>query len=186
MNAIDVLTNEHRTVESILDQLCVFAGTTLEDKADRREMLAQFVALLRLFDDLHHMKEEDMLFERMIANGFPREQGPLAVMLSDHSTCRTLVGRLDSLASQDRPWTDEDRRVLDATSREYAAFLKDHIAKEDNVLYPMSRRQLPESEWARLDKAFGEFEARWRRDGRLDEFTRRVGELREAWPATPR
>jgi hemerythrin-like domain-containing protein len=183
MDPIEILMDEHRTAESVLDSLCLFTRATLEEAGDRRDTLAQFVELLRMFDELHHMKEEDMLFDRMARNGFPRDGGPLAVMLSDHAACRDLVASLAALAEQSEPWTDQNRRTLDETATDYTLFLKAHIAKEDNVLYPMSRRVLPEPEWRELAGAFAELEENWTRGGRLAAFRSRVEQLREAWPA---
>jgi hemerythrin-like domain-containing protein len=183
LHPIEILMDEHRTVESVLDSLCLFAQTTLETAADDRGVLAQFVALLRMFDELHHLKEENMLFDRMEKCGFPRNNGPLAVMLMEHSTCRELVGRLAALAEQPAVWTDQERTALNETATEYTLFLKGHIAKEDNVLYPMSRQALPEPEWEALADAFTEFESDWSRSGRLADFRERVERLREAWPA---
>ncbi len=181
---IEVLMDEHRTAESVLDSLCLFARTTLEAAADGREELVYFVGLLRLFDDLHHLKEENLLFDRMTHCGFPRDAGPLAVMLMDHEACREMVGRMASLAEQPAAWTDDERRALEATAVEYALFLKAHIGKEDNILYPMSQKALPEAEWEALDGAFAEFESEWSRNGRLDDFRNRVEHVRAAWPAT--
>lgn len=183
MEPLSILVDEHRTVESVLDSLCLFATSVCDAHSDDRETLAQFVELLRIFDKLHHMKEEDMLFEQMAAHGFPVDQGPLAVMLSDHTTCRGLVAEMDALASQPEPWTADDCSRLARTAEQYTLFLKSHISKEDNVLYPMSRQRLPESAWAELDQAFGEFTQSWQREGRLDDFRRRVDALRQAWPA---
>jgi len=180
---ITILTDEHRTIESILDSLCLFATTTRDDQSDGRETLASFVELLTIFDKLHHMKEEDMLFTQMEAHGFPRDQGPLGVMLADHATCRGLVAEIEALASRSQPWTSEDRQRLVDTAEHYTSFLKSHIAKEDNVLYLMSLQQLPEPTWAELTQAFDAFTQLWQRDGRLDDFRARVETLRQAWPA---
>ncbi len=183
VHPIEVLMDEHRTVESVLDSLCLFARTTAESAADEREALGNFVALMRLFDELHHMKEENMLFDRMEHCGFPRDGGPLAVMLMDHEACREMVGRMAALAEQPAAWTDDQRRALDETAVEYTLFLKSHIGKEDNILYPMSKRAMPEGEWEALDRAFAEFESEWSRNGRLDDFRSRVEHVRAAWPA---
>ena len=180
---IEILMDEHRTAESVLNSLCLFARTSLETAADQRNELAQFVTLLRMFDELHHLKEENMLFDRMEQCGFPRDNGPLAVMLMEHTSCRELVGRLAALAEQPAAWTDQERRALDAAATEYTLFLKGHIAKEDNVLYPMSQQALPEPEWEALDRAFTEFESDWSQSGRMADFRDRVERLRKAWPA---
>ncbi len=183
MQALQVLMNEHRTVESVLDSLCMFTQATVENGTDQRDTLARFVELLRMFDELHHMKEEDILFDRMLQNGFPRDNGPLAVMLTDHTTCREVVAALAALADRTEVWTDENRRVLNETATQYTLLLKSHIAKEDNVLYPMSERFLPPSQWTELDRCFDEFEKKWAGDGKLVDFRERVDELRQAWPA---
>jgi len=183
VQALDILTDEHRTVESILDSLCLFAASVRDNPSDERATLLQFVELLRIFDKLHHMKEEDMLFEKMTEHGFPRDQGPLAVMLADHGTCRGLVAEMDALATQSQPWSTDECGRLATTAERYTLFLKSHIGKEDNVLYPMSRQQLPEASWELLDQAFAEFNELWQREGRLDDFRARVDALRQAWPA---
>lgn len=183
MRAIETLMKEHRTAESVVDSLCLFARTVAEQRLDQRDALARFVDLFRVFDELHHRKEEDVLFERMLCHGFSREHGPLAVMLADHETCRKLVARLAILADRADAWTDDDRRLLGEIAIRYALFLKAHIAKEDNVLYPMSERVVPPPEWSDIDRSFDELEARWGRDGTLIDFCERVSELRERWPA---
>ncbi|MGD0266766.1 MAG: hemerythrin domain-containing protein, partial [Candidatus Methylomirabilota bacterium] len=37
----------------------------------------------------HHGKEENLLFKTMVDRGFPRQGGPIAVMLHEHETGRS-------------------------------------------------------------------------------------------------
>jgi hemerythrin-like domain-containing protein len=160
----EVLMNEHRMIEKALDALVAWvaklgAGNESDDKAE----LARFVSFIRGFADAyHHGKEEDILFVAMVDHGFPREAGPIAVMLHEHDLGRTLVGVLDGLAQQPAPWSDDDRTKLGATAREFASLLRQHIQKEDQVLYPMARARLPapvQEEMARRFQAFEEQQA---------------------------
>jgi len=147
MKAIELLMQEHRTIEEELDSLVAWAATIRhESTAAQAAELSWFVAFLRDFvDGRHHAKEQDILFATMIQHGFPREQGPIAVMLHEHDLGRSLVATLASLAGRPTPWNDEDRRQIEQTVREYAAFLREHIQKEDGVLYPMAEARLPQA-----------------------------------------
>ena len=50
------------------------------------------VELIRNFaDGLHHAKEENLLFPLLGEKGFSPEQGPVAVMLSEHTQGRDFV-----------------------------------------------------------------------------------------------
>lgn len=145
MKAIETLMQEHRTIEKTIDAMVAWAGTIRNepDPADCEE-LGQFVTFLRDFvDGCHHAKEQDILFAMMVQHGFPREQGPIAVMLHEHELGRSHVATLASLAARTAPWSDEERQQVQQTVRAYADLLSAHIRKEDGVLYPLAGARLP-------------------------------------------
>ena len=49
-------------------------------------------------DGCHNKKEEDHLFPLIERRGVPREDGPLAVMLSEHEQSRELLTQLQASA----------------------------------------------------------------------------------------
>jgi hemerythrin-like domain-containing protein len=149
---------EHRLIEGALDAMdrwlrTVGPGTESDHKAE----LARFVSFIRGFADAyHHGKEEDILFATMVQHGFPRQAGPIAVMLHEHDLGRSLVNTLDELAKQPSTWTEENRDTLAETVREFSALLRQHIRKEDQVLYPMADARLPAPV---KDEMFRQFQA---------------------------
>ncbi len=162
MDPIEQLMAEHRVIEDVLDALESYVAR-LDDGADPAD-LARFVTFLRAFaDGCHHGKEEDILFVTLVQQGFPRDSGPVAMMLWEHEEGRRHVGALLDLAERrgrSQPWTAEDRLALASHSRAYAALLRAHILKEDQILYPMARRHLASETIADMARRFGEFEAR--------------------------
>ncbi|MBK9036458.1 MAG: hemerythrin domain-containing protein [Myxococcales bacterium] len=143
MDPIDLLMSEHRVIERVLDALLVVADAWRHG-GDGRPTLARFVQVIREYADRrHHGKEEDLLFEAMIGHGLPREHGPIACMLGEHEAGRALAEALGRRADQPTPWTDEDRTDNLRDAMDFAALLRNHIAKEDRVLYPLARRTLP-------------------------------------------
>lgn len=143
MDPIDLLMSEHRVIERVLDALLVVADDWRRG-GDGRPTLARFVRFIREYADRrHHGKEEDLLFEAMIEHGVPREYGPIACMLGEHEAGRELVAALGRRATQAAPWTDDDRDDNLRDAMDFTSLLRNHIAKEDQMLYPLARRTLP-------------------------------------------
>ena len=159
MDAIETLMNEHRVIESVCDALVGFAeearrkGTT--DKAE----LGRFVTFIREFADrCHHGKEEEILFSSMVAHGFPRDGGPIAVMLHEHWQGRAFVGALAAKSAQDGEWTAADLQEIADYANAYSSLLHAHIHKEDAVLYPMAEQHLPPEAMERVSAECERFE----------------------------
>jgi hemerythrin-like domain-containing protein len=144
MDAIEMLMQEHRTIEQVLDALVGFADETVRTRRTDKMELSRFVTFLRDFADArHHAKEEGVLFQAMARHGFPTHGGPIMVMLHEHEQGRGLIRVLAGHAGQDGPWNDRDLASLGEAARSYAALLRTHIQKEDAVLYPMAERHVP-------------------------------------------
>ncbi len=144
MDAIETLMTEHRAIERVLDALVAFADEAGRREASDAKELGRFVEFIRQFADAcHHGKEEGILFAAMVDHGFPRDGGPIAMMLLEHDRGRALVSMLRRYAEAEGEWSDEDRRQISDAAHAYAELLREHIRKEDAILYPMAERHLP-------------------------------------------
>lgn len=183
MDPIQCLMDEHRQIERVLDGLWGFAEAAraaTTDPATERQDLEGFAAFLRGYADaFHHGKEEDILFELMMSSGFPREQGPIAVMLQEHAEGRAYVAEMIDLAGAEETWGDPDRRQVAAAAKGFVNLLRAHIAKEDQVLYPMARQALTPPVLEELREAFVAHEREHGAHGR--ELGRMGDELASRW-----
>jgi hemerythrin-like domain-containing protein len=144
MDAIETLMSEHRVIEQVLDALVVFADETRRKGATDKAELGRFVTVIREFADAcHHGKEEDILFAAMVRHGFPREGGPIAVMLHEHDQGRRLVGALKIRSEQAGDWSEDERQEVSDAAHGFSELLHAHIHKEDAILYPMAEQHLP-------------------------------------------
>src|SRR5512134_2394011 len=83
--AIEMLMSEHRLIEQALGSLETYAVDVRAGRAPAREIVGEYASFFRGFaDGCHHGKEEDVLFQRLLERGFPRQSGPLAVMYREH------------------------------------------------------------------------------------------------------
>lgn len=167
MQATDMLMQEHRLIEKALDAMAGWVATLgAQGGSDEKAELGRFVSFIQGFaDSYHHSKEEDILFVAMGEHGFPRHAGPIAVMLQEHDLGRSFVGVLDGLAQQSAAWSDEDRNTVATTAQELSAMLRQHIRKEDQVLYPMADTRLPAPVQEEMFRRFQAFEEQQTQSG---------------------
>jgi hemerythrin-like domain-containing protein len=144
MRATEILMQEHRVIERVLDALEAAAHRAERGEPMRPMFFADAADFIRGFADrCHHQKEEGVLFKAMESAGMPTQAGPIAVMLTEHEQGRAFTRSM--LAAAER-WEngDEAARSDAATAAKgYVALLRDHILKEDNVLFPMAAQVIP-------------------------------------------
>ena len=141
MKAITTLMEEHQLILQVLSgfEYCINSSDTETIK----ESLPDYVRFIREFaDKIHHGKEEDILFDEMGKSGFPVESGPISVMLQEHQLGRACAAKLSEKCEKSE-WDEEDLKEVSDAGSEYIALLRQHIDKEDNILYPMAQNSLP-------------------------------------------
>jgi len=157
MKATEILMQEHRLIEQVLDCLEDAAGR-LEDGDDIDPDFfidsAEFVA--GFADGSHHRKEEDILFVAMTANDVPGDTGPVAVMLHEHEQGRQFTAGFRSAAEQMK--TGDTGAAMDVIRNafDYVNLLREHIIKEDNVLFPMADQVITGDDMVKVSKQFEE------------------------------
>ena len=135
MKATANLENDHVSILKLCD---VMEKITLEEKINFNH-IEEIVIIIRNFaDGLHHKKEEEFLFPKMSEKGFPLDSGPLAVMLNDHEAGRSYVrGIAESISAYKTGGTTEQKLIY-ANFAAYVDLLRNHIGKENNVLFRMA------------------------------------------------
>lgn len=110
--------------------------------------LAELVDLCRTFADrCHHGKEEHTLFPVLEAKGLG---GTLRVFLEEHEEGRGYLRTIESSApSLERA----------AAARRYVGLLREHIERENAVLFPMADGVLSLEEHAELARRYADVEA---------------------------
>lgn len=160
MKPTEILYNEHRVIEQVLECLERMAREATTVGKLNAQSARNALAFFRNFADrCHHGKEEARLFPMMEARGFPREGGPTGVMRHEHEIgrahVRAMAESLDAAASGDPAALL--RFVENADG--YCVLLRDHIQKEDHCLFPMADRAFSESDHKDLLAQFEQVEA---------------------------
>jgi len=166
---IDVLMAEHRLIEQALGSLETYSVEVRAGAPVERDVVGEYAAFLRGFaDSCHHGKEEDILFQRLIERGLPRDAGPLAVMYHEHQLGRAHTRALTEIAAGPGAVAAAEAQLFLTNAEGYVPLLRQHILKEDRILYPMALQVLTGPELDMMSSQFEEFEARMRADGSYD------------------
>jgi len=149
-----ILMNEHRNIERALAALERMADAFSGEGRIDSEPAGQVVEFLRSYADrLHHGKEESNLFPAMEARGLPAEVGPTAVMRQEHTMGRAFIRDMADAVAE----ASVDAFV--SAARGYVDLLRDHIMKEDQVLFPMADSLLPPEDQDGLRSIFERVES---------------------------
>ena len=146
MRSTEVLVHEHHVIEKVLDTLTQRLEDTHSTGTLHVPFLRKLVAFSTTFvDKCHHSKEEACLFPCLEGRGIPREGGPIEVMLREHEMGRMLVRRI---AEKLDLYEKGDASVDDVVGpcQEYLQLLRQHISKENSVLFPMGASVMSEQD----------------------------------------
>lgn len=157
-NPTDQLVAEHVNIVKCLDVLTRL-GQQAEGPNPPLDAMQAAVTFVREYADrLHHGKEEDLLFPAMEANGMPREMGPIACMLKEHELGRAAVGRLEDGIDALRAGKADGGAEFAEAAATYVALLREHIIKENEILFAMAEDILPAETKATLLTQFASVE----------------------------
>jgi hypothetical protein len=152
-HVIDTLIKEHDIILNFLDEL-------EETNQEIQKLNAYdpdnkiFKKLTHIADHLigaepHHQREEQVLFPEIESRGVT---GPTRIMVMEHEDLRRLKHDIQNFAKNGKKMNFiEFKNRLDASVKLLIMSLRDHIFKENNILYPASLDVIKDNEsWAIL------------------------------------
>jgi hemerythrin-like domain-containing protein len=155
MKAMEILMEEHRVIEHVLNTLESSINLLEKGVQIRPEFFLSATDFMRGFaDGCHHAKEEGILFYLMQQQGITEDGCPLGVMLAEHECGRQYTRALASAAQAMQAGSPGGNRRAIQSSRSYVALLRQHIMKEDNILFPMAEEIIPVNQHALLMEGF--------------------------------
>jgi hemerythrin-like domain-containing protein len=178
VKSVDRLVAEHDIIErglAVLEKVVarIESGQPIPDDFPRWApgFFSQFA------DKCHHAKEEDLFFPLLKSRGIPQEGGPIGVMLHEHDVGRDCVRRMREAS---------EAEVFDAArfctaAREFIPLLRQHIFKENNILFKMAESVLSESDDADVTERFIQVEQERDLAGMHDRFDAEVARWEEAF-----
>lgn len=155
-HVIETMVSEHEEILGFLDEL-EKANQTIQKVEGYDSEKEEFKRLMHIAEHLvgaepHHQREEEVLFPEIEKRGV---FGPPQVMRMEHEDLRRRKEELKELAETvGKTDFDTFKRRLDTVANFITFTLRDHIFKENNILYPTALQVIPEDEvWREMRMA---------------------------------
>lgn len=169
---IDILVSEHRLLDRLATAFSRCANEIESGGQVEADLLCRLALLLsELHERSHLAKEESLLIPMMIEHGVSSRNGVLSSMDQEHLEERRLVreilqasGESDTVARLDVP------RLIQAV-REHADHARQHMAFEEDVVFPLARAYLSPVDLEELGARFAVFQDHLVADGLAERMT---------------
>jgi len=181
MKATDILMEEHRVIERVIASLDIAVKRLSAGETVPVDFFLKAADFIKGFaDGCHHKKEEGVLFVALVENGMSKESGPVAMMLAEHEEGRRFTRAMREGAEQMQAG---DLTVISRVTENalgYVHLLRQHIQKEDRILFPMAERTIPAAQHQQLTEAFEKIEGQETGAGIHEKYLGVAAELEEA------
>ena len=134
-----ILVDEHKNILKLADALERECNAINKGKNIDENFFKKAVDFIRNYaDKFHHAKEEDILFKEFCKDENKQDLhcNPVEQMMYEHNLGRDAVKRMEEAMK------DKNKTRLVENAEKYVALIREHIFKEDNILYPMSESVL--------------------------------------------
>lgn len=155
----NILKAEHQAVLGKLESMEeVINGLEQKDKVSSK--LKELAAFFDKDFWVHFDKEEKALFPEF-DNFMPRGAGPIAVMIDEHEVLRKTNAVMQTAIAAYLDGHDDSRatrQTIAQNGTHFIEFLRNHIFKEDNILFQMAEMHLQQAQNERAVRLFDEIE----------------------------
>ncbi len=155
----EILREEHEQVLQKLEAL-----EEVISHLDRKEAIsAKLEDLASFFKTdfwVHFTKEEEALFPE-IEKFIPRDGGPIGMMLIEHEDLRNTNKEFQRAVDEYLGDSDsaEIKRMIQEYGSHFIGVLRQHIDKEDNILFMMADMHLDQTQTDKVVKLFHKIES---------------------------
>ena len=159
MKATEILMAEHQVIERVIGTLEKAADMLENGQTVRPTFFVDAAEFIKGFaDGCHHVKEEQVLFKTLGDYGLPSQGGPVGVMLYEHEEGRKYTRGMREAAIKLDGGDKAAQAAVVQNARAYSKLLRQHILKENNVLFPMADKLIPADEQDRVYEGFEQVE----------------------------
>jgi hemerythrin-like domain-containing protein len=155
--ALTIIRDEHRTISAILHgmEYLVRKIGKQKKKVDPRVFHAMIYYLDTFSERAHHPKEDLFLFKALRARGAGAE-ALITELEKEHAGGENALRRLAQALNRYEEGGDKEFPGFERATERFVGSYRDHMRKEEELLFPLAEKLLTKEDWAKIDHAFEE------------------------------
>jgi hemerythrin-like domain-containing protein len=154
---LNIIRDEHRSIGAILHgmEYLVDKIRARKAKVNTRVFAAMIYYLDTFSERMHHPKEDRYLFNALRGRG-----GEAAAIVADlereHAAGGDALRRLEQCLMRYEEGGDKEFPAFAEAVARFVGEHRDHMHKEEDIVFPLAERLLSASDWQAIDRAFDE------------------------------
>jgi hemerythrin-like domain-containing protein len=158
MDALDVLKQEHRQIQHVLDVLTREVARGRQGEFVSASLLLRAANFFLTYVDGSHHAKEMVLFQTMLVHRLPLATGLLSQVSGEHGTGSEQALALQRASEASLRNGAAPEAMLDAAEA-YLDLQRNHTTVEEQQVFPLARRLLPATALERMRTRFARIEA---------------------------
>ena len=154
---LNIIRDEHRSIAAILHgmEYLVQRIRARRKKVDPRVFHAMLYYLDTFSERMHHPKEDKYLFKAMRERSAEAD-ALIADLEEDHARGEESLRRLAQSLIRYEEGGEQEFPAFEREVENFVRNYRDHMRKEEDLLFPLAQKVLTIVDWAMIDIAFGE------------------------------
>ena len=146
MKAVDMLKDEHRTIERVLAAISMVTTNAGHGTIVRPDFYTNSLGFLDEFIEGIHFKKEDVVFKILDEHGISSQSGTIGSLINEHKQSHEFLSSLRSAAEQWQKGDSSARSDVIWAASSYVRHFRDHVQKENSILFALFEQNVPEEE----------------------------------------
>jgi hemerythrin-like domain-containing protein len=155
--ALTIIRDEHRTISAILHgmEYLVWAIRKRGKQVDPRVFHAMLYYLDTFSERAHHPKEDQFLFSALRRRGAGAE-ALITELEKEHAGGENALRRVAQALNRYEEGGEKEFPGFERAVERFVASYREHMRKEEELLFPLAEELLKAADWDAIDRAFAE------------------------------
>jgi len=158
MRATDNLKSEHKDINELLKIMSKIAENIKSNNVFYTSDIEEILDFLKFFIEKSHHGKEEIFYPELEQAGIPKETESLSVMLYEHTLARNYLKDIYSCVENCKIGYTFSGEMLAESLLNYVLLIKNHMRKEEEIIFPMADRELSNEKQIEITKQFEKIE----------------------------
>jgi hemerythrin-like domain-containing protein len=154
MTPTENLKNEHNDIKGLLNIMSKIAGNIKSNDVFYTSDVEDIIDFLKYFIEKSHHGKEEVFYPALEYAGIPKEAESLSIILYEHALARNYLKDIDSCVVNCKIGNSFSGDMLAESMINYVQLIKNHMQKEEEIIFPFAEQELSYEKQVELAKEF--------------------------------
>ena len=182
MTPTENLKSEHNDIKELLNIMSKIAVNIKSKDVFYTSDVEDIIDFLKFFIEKSHHGKEEVFYPALEFAGIPKEAESLSVMMYEHSLAKNYLKDINSCVVNCKIGNSFSGEMLADSLTNYVALIKNHIQKEEEIIFPLADTELSPEKQIEIAEEFERIEEKIIHHGFHEHYNKLLKELQIKYP----